>query len=334
MPGPPAPNPVLSTTLAGIPLVCPVILAAGTCGVMDEMAGVLDLSRVGALVTKSITPLARDGHPTWRMWPLGSIGMLNAIGLANPGLDGFLEHYAPRVGSVQCPVFVSVAGFSQADYVTVCANIGAYSAEHGGCFPAVELNLSCPNVQTGTEFGGEPGLCRGVVEACRAVLPSAGLFVKLSPVTHDLPAVARSALAAGADGLTLANTIPAMAIDVETRRPVLSNTTGGLSGPAVHPVTLKCVHEVFRRVVREWPSVAGKNKPALVGLGGVMKWQDAAEFVLAGASAVQIGTGLFANPRLPLKIAKGLETWVRRQGKANIGELVGAMEPAHDAAEE
>lgn len=320
-----APPSLLATEIAGITLSCPIVLAAGTAGVLDEMGAVLDLSRVGALVTKSITPEPREGHPTWRVVPLGACGMLNAVGLANPGLDAFLEHHAHRAPGLPCKVFASVAGFSVDDYVRVSANIEAFSTDHGGCFPALELNLSCPNVASGVEFGHAPGACRDVVAAVRAVAPASRLLVKLSPVAPDLPAVAQAALAAGADGLTLGNTIPAMAIDVRTRRPLLANTTGGLSGPAVHPVAVRAVHEVYRRVARE------RGTPIL-GLGGVVTWEDAAEFILAGASAVQVGTGLFVNPRLPYKLAAGLERWVRRQGRAKVADLVGAMEPAEDAS--
>lgn len=314
----------LATTVAGIPLAAPIILAAGTCGVLDEMSDVIDLSRVGAVVTKSITPEPRDGNAAWRIIPAGSAGMLNAIGLANPGLDVFLEHIAPRAGAMPCKVFVSVAGFSVEDYVKVAANIEAFSAEHHACFPAIELNISCPNVKTGTEFGHTPALCREVVSAVRGVLKSTRMFVKLGPMTPEFTTVAQAALAAGADGLTICNTIPAMAIDVESRRPVLANTTGGLSGPGLHPVALRLVHDVYQKVARE------RSAPIL-GLGGVLTWNDAAEFILAGASAVQVGTGLFVNPRLPYGLAKGLAKWTRRQGAGAIGELVGAMKPAQPA---
>ncbi len=323
----PALDPTLATSVAGIPLAAPVILAAGTCGVLDEMADVIDLSRVGALVTKSITPESREGNATWRVIPAGSAGMLNAIGLANPGLDAFLEHHAPRAKAMPCKVFVSVAGFSVEDYVKVAANIEAFSLDNAACFPAVELNISCPNVKTGTEFGHTPALCREVVSAVRTVLKSTRLFVKLGPMTPDFTTVAHAALAAGADGLTICNTIPAMAIDVESRRPILANTTGGLSGPGLHPVALKLVHDVYQKVARE-------RGATILGLGGVLTWEHAAEFILAGAQAVQLGTGLFVNPRLPYAISKGLAKWVRRQGSGSIAELVGAMRPAEPVAAE
>lgn len=316
---------VLATSAAGVALSSPIVLAAGTCGVLDEMSDVLDLSRVGALVTKSITPMPREGNAPWRVVPLrGAAGMLNAIGLANPGLDVFLERWAPRAvrgagsSGVACKVFVSVAGFSIDDYVTVAANIDEYSASHGGCFPAIELNVSCPNVKTGTEFGHSPALIRELLAAVRPAVKTSRIIVKLGPMTPDFTTVALAAALAGADALTIANTVPAMAIDVQTRKPVLSNTTGGLSGPAVHPLAVRLVYETYRRLAKEKPV-------SIIGLGGVMTWEDAAEFVLAGASAVAMGTALLADPRSPLRVTRGLEKWVRGHGRTGIGELVGAV---------
>lgn len=309
----------LATDLAGIRLRNPVVLAAGTCGLLDEMADVLDLSRVGAVVTKSITPEPRDGNETWRIIDAGPAGMLNAIGLANPGLEAFLEHVAPRAAKVPCRVFASVAGFSIEDYVRAAANIDEWaSPERGGAIPAIELNVSCPNVKTGTEFGGSASLLRELLGAVRPVVKHARLIVKLSPAAAELPLLARAAIAAGADVLTLGNTYPAMAIDVETRRPRLANRTGGLSGPGIHPIALKHVYDVRRLVTAE-------TGTPIIGLGGVMRWQDAAEFILAGATAVGMGTALFADPRSPIGVVRGLEGWVRRQGVAGVRDLVGAV---------
>jgi dihydroorotate dehydrogenase (NAD+) catalytic subunit len=311
---------LLSTNLAGIVLRNPVVLAAGTAGVVDEMGDVLDLSQVGAVTTKSITPEARGGNATWRIVEAGRAGMLNAIGLANPGLDAFLEHAAPRAAGVACPVVVSVAGFAVADYVKVVANVEEWLGRHPlSNIAAFELNVSCPNVKTGVEFGGSPTLVSELVSAVRGAVPTAKLFVKLGPMTPELPLVALAAAKAGADVLTIGNTIPAMGIDVETRRPRLANVTGGLSGPGLHPVAVRNVYEVYRRV-------RGETGTPIVGVGGVMRWEDAAEFVLAGATAVGMGTGLFADPRSPLGVVRGLEKWVKRLGAANIGALVGAVE--------
>jgi dihydroorotate dehydrogenase (NAD+) catalytic subunit len=310
----------LETTIAGVRLRNPVILAAGTCGTLDEMSGVLDLSQVGGVVTKSITLRPREGNPTWRIIE-SRCGMLNAIGLANVGIDHFMEHVAPRVGAVPAAVIGSVAGFSVEDYVRVAAHLQDIEA-----LAAIELNVSCPNVRGGVEFGVDPIALAELVSAVRAVVGKP-LFVKLSPIATGHPSMVEVARAAiepgrvagrGADALCIANTIPAMEIDIRTRRPRLANVTGGLSGPAVHPVAVKLVHEVYRAVARD----AGVP---LIGIGGVMTWRDAAEFVLAGAGAVQMGTALFANPRSPIGVVKGLERWVRTQRRANVGELVGAV---------
>ncbi len=310
----------LAITLAGINLRNPVMLAAGTAGYLDEMADALDLSRVGALVTKSITVLPREGNETWRILD-SRAGMLNAIGLANVGLDHFMEHMAPRIASIPTTVIGSVAGFSVDDYVRVAAQMDEMEALAG-----VELNVSCPNVRGATEFGSDPGAIRELVSAVRAVVGRKPLFVKLSPIASGHPTMVEVARAAinpgaggrGADALCVANTVPGMAIDVHTRRPRLANTTGGLSGPAVHPIALKLVHDVYRGVARD------EGVP-IVGIGGVMTWEDAAEFILAGASAVQMGTALFADPRSPLKVVRGLERWALRQGRP-LEQLVGAVE--------
>ena len=289
----------------------PVILAAGTAGYVDEMTDVVDLSRVGAVVTKSITAQAREGNPTWRILETRG-GMLNAIGLANMGVDAFVREYAPT------KVVGSIAGFSVEDYVSVARAFGAIPA-----MAAVEINVSCPNVHGGCEFGADPRELRGLLSQVKPILAGKPLWVKLSPIAVATPGgsmveIARAAIEGGADVLCISNTTPAMAIDVETRRPRLANTTGGLSGPAVHPMAVKLVHDVYRKVAKE----AGVP---IVGIGGVLAWQDAAEFVLAGASAVEMGTALFADPRSPRRVVAGLEKWVRRQGAASIGELVGGV---------
>jgi len=318
----------LATTLAGIELRNPIILAAGTAGLVDDVAGVIDLTEVGALTTKSITPLPRDGNDTWRVLPAGAAGMLNAVGLANPGLDAFLRDSALKARSLPCRVFVSVAGFSIDDFVQCAANIDAFVGDCGGSgaanIYAIELNVSCPNVKTGTEFGHTPGLLADLLGAVRPQVRNVKLFAKLSPATPDLMGVVRSACDNGADAITLGNTYPAMAIDVETRRPSLSNTTGGLSGPALHPVSLKHVHDAYRRVMLPRAEAKQRTVP-IVGAGGVAAWQQGAAYVLAGATAFQMGTALFADPRSPRQVERGLRKWVGRQGVSNVGELVGSV---------
>lgn len=308
-------DPRLSIDLAGIPLRSPVLLAAGTAGFSDELADVLDLSQVGAVVGKSITREPRAGNPTWRLTPTKA-GMLNAIGLANPGIDAFMADVAPRLKDTPTVVIGSIAGTSVEDYAHVAGCMDTLAE-----IPAVEVNVSCPNVHGGTEFGVDTGALTELVTAVRAELKRTRLIVKLSPIAVGQPslsAIARAAIGAGADALTLANTVPAMAIDVRTRRPVLSNITGGLSGPAIHPIAVKLVHDVYRGVARE----AGVP---IIGAGGVCAWDDAAEMILAGASAVQIGTALFADPRTPLGINRHLLRWLNRHRVSTIKDLVGQV---------
>jgi dihydroorotate dehydrogenase (NAD+) catalytic subunit len=324
-------DPTLATRLAGIELANPVMLAAGTCGYVDEFEDVIDLTEVGGVVTKSITASPRDGNATWRIIETRS-GMMNAIGLANVGIDVFEKDYEPRIAAAArrgVTVIGSVAGYSIEEYVRVCA-----AMERMEGLVAVEMNVSCPNVHGGCEFGADPDLLAELVTAVRGVLVTKKLFIKLSPIANGkigIVDVARAAIdpvgrffgghraSGGADALCLCNTIPAMAIDVKTRRPRLANRTGGLSGPAVHAVAVKIVHDVYRQVAKD----AGVP---IIGIGGVLRWEDAAEFVLAGATAVEMGTGLFVDPRSPLKVVKGLEKWVRSQGARNVGELVGKVE--------
>lgn len=307
----------LEVDLAGVRLRNPVMLAAGTAGYVDEMAGAMDLARIGGLVTKSITGEAREGNPTWRILECRG-GMLNAIGLANVGASAFARDHAPSVASCPCVVFGSIAGATVDEYLAVARTMARIDA-----MPAVEVNVSCPNVHSGTQFGDDPASLRDLIVALREVLAAKRVFVKLPPVTtgapgFDIVALARAAIDAGADGLTIANTTPAMAIDVEVRTPRLSNVTGGLSGPAVHPVVVRLIHLVYRAVAKE------RDLP-IIGAGGVTTWEDAAEMILAGASAVQVGAASFADPRIPAKIARGLGKWVRRQGADCVGDLVGAV---------
>lgn len=323
---------LLSTSLAGIPLRNPVLLAAGTCGTLDEFSDVLDLSRIGGLVTKSITRQPREGNQTWRIIETRHGGMMNAIGLANPGIDAFEQNYLPRAAAMPCAVIASVAGYSIEDYTAVAASFDEWgrqrasrvserSSSSSPSLDAIELNVSCPNVKAGCDFGSSPAALKEVVSEVRKVVTRAKLIVKLSPWPMGLPDIARAAIDSGADALTISNTMPAMAIDVESRKPRLANITGGLSGPAIHPVAVKLIHDVYRQVAKP------ANIP-IIGAGGVLRWEDAAEFILAGATAVQMGTALFVDPRSPLKVAKGLEAWVRKQKCASISELVGAVQVA------
>lgn len=324
-----ATDPILRTDLAGLALRNPVILAAGTAGYLDEFQDAVDLGRVGAVIGKSITRLPRDGHETWRIIE-SDAGMLNAVGLANMGVEHWTRDVAPtiakRTAEKGMVAIGSISGFSIEDYVAVAAAMDG--AEGLG---AIEINVSCPNVHTGTTFGESPEMLRDLIGELRRTMMRTRMIVKLSPLVFGpLLEVARAAIEGrgvaggpnerpGADVLCISNTMPAMAIDVETRRPRLSNVTGGLSGPAIHPIAVRLVHQVYTGIARD----AGVP---IVGLGGVLKWQHAAEFILAGATAVGMGTALFVDPRSPIKVAKGLAAWARRQGAGSVGELVGKME--------
>ena len=303
----------LATQLCGVSLASPVVLAAGTCGYVDEMDVALDLSRVGAVTTKSITPEPREGNPPVRVLDVRE-GMINSVGLANMGLARFLEEKVPVADRVPTTVIGSIAGFSVEDYVRVAAAFDPLDA-----IPIVEMNVSCPNTEHGTRICDDRAMLREHVAAVRKALAGTRLFVKLPPSTDNLVEMATIAIEAGADGLTLVNTIEVMSIDVETRRSRFHRDRKGMSGAAIHPLTVRLVHEVHEAVARD----AGTP---IIGLGGVLDWQDAAELILAGASAVGMGTGLFIDPGSPRKVVEGLATWVRKQGCSSIEELVGRVE--------
>lgn len=301
----------LATSLCGIELTNPIIAAAGTCGYVRELTDAFDLSRIGAVTSKSISDEPWRGNDPWRVVDVPG-GMLNAIGLANVGLRRFVEEKLPAARGLGCPVMVSIVGTSVDGYVRVAAAL-----DREDLVPAVELNVSCPNTSDGLQFGEHPRSLRELLAAVRPALGRTRMLVKLSPNVPDIVSIARAAIEGGADGITLINTVTAMAIDVETREPRLSRGTGGLSGTAIHPIAVRMVHEVYRGVARD-------ARVPIVGLGGVLTWQDAAELILAGASCVGMGTALFVDPRSPLRVARGLDAWVGRQGCASIAELVGA----------
>jgi len=300
----------LRTTLAALSMATPLVAAAGTCGVLDELAEVSDLHWLGALTTKSITAASRQGNAPWRMIETKG-GMLNAIGLANPGIDAFVRDHSARANTLACRVIGSVAGDSIDEFVQV-ANAFATAG-----MQSVELNVSCPNTVDGRHFGSDPASLAPLVKAVCDAIGSCTIIVKLPPDGQTLH-LAAAAIEAGANALTLCNTYPAMHIDPESRRPSLSRGSGGLSGPGIHPIVVRIVHEVHHHV-------AGPARVPIIGLGGVMDWRDAAEFIVAGATAVGIGTALLVDPAAPRKIAKGLSAWCDRQGVSNIGELVGSL---------
>ena len=300
----------LAVSLAGIAMRNPVVLAAGTCGYVREMEDAIALERIGAVTTKSITALARDGNPPARIIDCPT-GMLNAIGLANAGLDRFMREKLPLANGLPCKLFGSVAGHSVDEYIAVASAFDGATS-----IAAVELNVSCPNTSDGLQFGEHPAALRALLAQVKPAVTLKPLFVKLSPNVGDITAMAAAAIEGGAQALIVANTFGAMAIDVESRAFRLSRGRGGLSGPGIHPIVVRMVHDVYRSVARD-------AKVPIIALGGVTNWRDAAEFVLAGATAVAMGTALFIDPRSPLAVVDGLAEWVRRQGCSSINELIG-----------
>jgi dihydroorotate dehydrogenase (NAD+) catalytic subunit len=309
--------PDLSINLAGLRLKNPLMTCSGTCGYAFEYADFMDLARLGAFVTKSITREERPGNEPARIVETRA-GMLNAIGLANVGLRRFLDEKVPLAQKMPCPVIVNVAGHSYDDYTETCAAMNGLE-----CIAAVELNVSCPNVKDGLTFGTNPGRLRELTRAVKDVLPRKPLIVKLSPNVEDITLTARGAIDGGADALSLINTFTAMSVDIWKRRPRLANVTGGLSGPAIKPIALHLVSRVYRTVARD----AGVP---IIGMGGVQYWQDAVEFILAGASAVAVGTALFIDPATPNTICDGLTEYMAKVGVERINELVGTLEMPGD----
>jgi dihydroorotate dehydrogenase (NAD+) catalytic subunit len=309
---PATPSVDLSVRLAGLQMANPTMTCSGTCGYAFEYADFLDLSTLGAFVTKSITLEERRGNEPARIVETRG-GMLNAIGLANVGLKRFLAEKVPLIDKMPCPVVVNVAGHSTDDYVQTCAAMNDLPGVVG-----VELNVSCPNVKDGLTFGTDPKRLKELVAEVKRALKKP-LIVKLSPNVDDIVQTARGAIEGGADVLSLVNTFTAMAVDIWKQKPRLANTTGGLSGPAIKPIAVHMVSRVYRNVARS----AGVP---LVGMGGVQTWQDAAEFILAGASAVSIGTALFVDPATPTKVASGLAEWCAKLGVSKLTDLVGTLQ--------
>ena len=294
--------------LKGLTLKNPVMTASGTFGYGEEYADFVDLSELGGIIVKGTTLHHREGNPYPRMAET-PMGMLNCVGLQNKGVDYFIETIYPRIRHFDTNVLVNVSGSNIDDYVTAAAKIDALED-----IPAIELNVSCPNVkQGGMAFGVTCSGIEQVVKAVREVYYK-HLMVKLSPNVTNIAEIALAAEAAGADSVSLINTLLGMAIDAETKKPVLSMVTGGLSGACVKPVALRMVWQVSKAV-----------KIPVIGLGGISSATDAIEFLLAGASAIQIGTANFIDPAISAKVAKGIVEYCERHGVEDINELVGGL---------
>ena len=304
-------KPNLSIQLAprnkrGLLLANPVMTASGTFGYGTEYAEVIDIQRLGAIICKGTTLKPRPGNPQPRLWETAS-GVLNSIGMENIGIDALIEEKAPLWARWKVPVIVNILGESIEDYARLAKRLDKVADVSG-----IEVNISCPNISAGgMEFGADPKAAAAVTAAVKAktTLP---VIVKLSPNVTDIAKIAIAVTKAGADAISLINTLKAMAIDTRTRKPVLGNTSGGLSGPAIKPVALYMVYQVARKV-----------KVPVIGCGGIATANDALEFIMAGASAVQVGTANFTNPCTPPDIIDGIQRFMKKEGIRRITELIG-----------
>ena len=299
----------LKVNIGGLLLRNPVMTASGTFGYGEEFADFVDLSRLGGVIVKGTTLHHREGNPYPRMAETPS-GMLNAVGLQNKGVNYFIENIYPRIKDIETNMIVNVSGSTIEDYVKTAEIINELDK-----IPAIELNISCPNVkQGGMAFGVSAKGASEVVKEVRSAYKKT-LIVKLSPNVTDITEIARAAEESGADSVSLINTLLGMAIDAERRRPILSTITGGMSGAAVKPIALRMVWQVAKAV----------NIP-VIGLGGIMDWKDAVEFMLAGASAIQIGTANFIDPAVTIKVEDGINNYLDRHGYKSVKEIIGALE--------
>ena len=301
--------PDLRVSLAGVELKNPIVVASGTYGFGHEYGEFYDLSELGAICVKGLTPVRRDGNPPPRIAETPA-GILNSVGLQNPGVDAFIAEEMPFLRQYDVKIIANISGNTPEEYGVMCEKLSAAGVD------MIEVNISCPNVKSGgMTFGAS---CESASEIVREIrkATSKPLMVKLSPNVTDIVSIAQSVEAEGADAVSLINTLVGMRIDIESRRPILHQNTGGLSGPAVFPVALAMVWKVANAV-----------KIPVVGLGGVEKWQDAIEMMLAGATGVQVGTAMFYDPYAPLKIIEGMNEWLDRNGIADVNEIIGQVRP-------
>lgn len=298
----------LAININGLAFKNPVLTASGTYGYGEEFADFVDLNRLGGIIVKGTTGRHREGNPYPRMAETPS-GMLNAVGLQNKGVDYFISDIWPRIRHYQTHVIVNVSGSTVEEYLEIAGKLNEVDG-----IPAIELNISCPNVKEGgMAFGTSCPSAIAVTSAVREVYHKT-LIVKLSPNVTHIAEMARAVEGAGADAVSLINTLLGMAINAETRRPVLSTVTGGLSGPAVKPVALRMVWQVYKAV-----------KIPVIGLGGIMNAADAIEFMLAGATAIQVGTANFIDPAITVKIIEGMQDYCLRHNIRHISELTGSL---------
>jgi len=297
----------LSITLGRLQLPNPILVASGTFGYAREMANLVDLSRLGGMIPKTITAAPRAGNPPWRTVETTG-GMLNSIGLDNDGIDAFIEHHLPYLTGLGTPLIVSIAGSNYDEFVAMAGRLDTCPG-----IAALELNISCPNVSHGVDFGADPAMCRKVVSGVRQQcgLP---LLAKLTPNVTDIVSIAQAAAEGGADAVTLINTCLGMAVDWRRQRPILGNVVGGLSGPAIKPIALAAVYRVAQKV-----------QVPIVGVGGIANIDDVMEFLVAGATAVQLGTVNFYHPTISMQILDTLPDAIASLGSRAVRDVVGTL---------
>lgn len=297
----------LRVRLGPLELPSPILVASGTFGYAREMERLVDFSRLGAILPKTVTSQPRAGNRPWRTVETAA-GLLNSIGLDNDGLAAFVAHHLPYLASLPCPVIVSIAGANHDDFCGMAERLGQETG-----IAALELNISCPNVAHGVDFGANAEMCRRLVEGIRAVCPLP-LIAKLTPNVTSITDIAKAAEDGGADCVSLINTLSGMAVDWRAQRPLLGNIIGGLSGPAIKPVALRCVYQV-----------AQATKLPLIGIGGIASIDDVMEFLVVGASAVQIGTANYCDPTISMKLLDQLPAALRQLGATSIHDVVGTL---------
>ena len=302
-------SPDLATELGRLRLPNPITVASGTFGYAREMQGLVQLERLGGMIPKTITPQPRQGNAPWRTIETTG-GMLNSIGLDNDGIDAFCEHHLPYLASIQCPIIVSIAAATADEYAQMAARLASLSGVH-----AVELNISCPNVSGGVDFGTDPEMCEQVVSAVRQAAGDLPVIAKLTPNVARIVEIADAARQGGADAVSATNTLLGMAVDWRRQRPSLGNVLGGLSGPAIKPVALRCVYQIRQAV----------DIPIL-GVGGIATIDDVMEFLVAGASAIQIGTANFYDPTVSMRILDQLGPALAELGATRVEQVVGTLQ--------
>jgi len=301
-------TPDLSVSLGRLSLRNPIMVASGTFGYAREMEHLVDLSQLGAVLPKTVTKDPRPGNPPWRTVETAS-GMLNSIGLDNDGVEAFIAHHLPYLAGLPCPTVVSVAGRSHDEFVELAARLDNLEG-----VAALELNISCPNVSGGVDYGTDPQLCQRLVAAVRKAC-SLPIIAKLTPNVTSIATMAKAAGDGGADAISMINTLLGMAIDWRRQRPILGNVVGGLSGPAIKPVALRCVFQA-----------AKATDTPIIGIGGISNTDDVMEFLVAGATAVQIGTANYFDPTVSTRIVAELPAALAEAGVNSVAELVGSLQ--------